>query len=396
MNRPTRWSLWLLGLAAVAIGLALVGRDSAGYVVFMLPPKRIELSFVLFVVLLFVLFGVAYVLTRIAIRSWEMPQTLQRWRADSARTQARDAVFLSLQQLFSGQFRDAENTARSAMEHADTQDLAAALAAWAAYEGGNSGAAVPYLDRISGERSAHMRDASKAYMLLADGRTPEALALLKSLSQADPRNPGVLKMKVEAEMAEKAWDDVLATLAPLSRSGLLPEAAAAQIRLSAEMNLIKSKPANADAVISTWQSFGTASKSDVALAGCVAQKLVGMGARELAAGVVEESIKLRGPTQWASELVAVYADCGESNVLTQIENAETWLKAQPRDPILLATLGKLCMRQSLWGKAQSYLEASAAMLPSQEVHMTLARLMEQLGKREDAIRHIRRSAELIR
>jgi HemY protein len=64
--------------------------------------------------------------------------------------------------------------------------------------------------------------------------------------------------------------------------------------------------------------------------------------------------------------------------------------------VLLAAIGKLCMRQALWGKAQSYLEASVALAPTLDAHMTLARLMEQTGKRDEAIRHIRRSAELAR
>ncbi|MCY7389886.1 MAG: heme biosynthesis protein HemY, partial [Burkholderiales bacterium] len=78
----------------------------------------------------------------------------------------------------------------------------------------------------------------------------------------------------------------------------------------------------------------------------------------------------------------------------QIERAERWLRQHARDAVLLATLGKLCMRQGLWGKAQSYLEASVALEPSLDAHMTLARLMEQLGRNDEAIRHVRRSAEL--
>jgi HemY protein len=80
--------------------------------------------------------------------------------------------------------------------------------------------------------------------------------------------------------------------------------------------------------------------------------------------------------------------------MSQIKRAEGWLLRHPRDAALLAALGKLCMRQALWGKAQSYLEASVALSPSLDAHMTLARLMEQVGKPQDAMRHIKRSAEL--
>jgi len=355
------------------------------------------LSVMLFTIIAIVLFALFYWLIRLSVAAYGMPRHLKKVRAEQERAKSRDAVFDGLQLLFSGRFRDAEEKARTAMQHDDTRDLAAAVAAWAAYEGGNSGAAVPYLDRIrddGGEKSANMRDASKAYMLLADGRAQEARELLKTLAESDPKNPGVLKMKVEAEMAEKAWDDVLATLNPLARSGLLPESAAQQIRLNAQMNLIKAKPANRDVIVAAWENLESASRYDAAMAVTVAKRLAGLGCGEDARRIVEETIDKRGEEGWDSALAAVYADCKGESTLAQIERAEKWLKQHARDAVLLATLGKLCMRQALWGKAQSYLEASVALTPTLDAHMTLARLMEQLGKRDEAVRHIRRSAEL--
>ena len=61
-----------------------------------------------------------------------------------------------------------------------------------------------------------------------------------------------------------------------------------------------------------------------------------------------------------------------------------------RDPALLLALGKLCMRQGLWGKAQSYIEASLALEPTHDGHMTLASLMEKIGKPQEAEKHFRR------
>jgi HemY protein len=394
LARPIRWTLWLLGLAALAVGIALAGRYGTGYVVMVIPPWRIEMSVMMFALLLAGGFTFAYLAIRLAVKTYGLRQYVQKMRAENAKARARDAMFSSLQLLFSGRFRDAEDKARTAMEHADTRDLAAALAAWAAYEGGNSGAAVPYLDKIAGGDSANMRDASKAYMLLADGRAPEALALLKSLAESDPQNPGVLKMKVEAEVAEKAWDEVLATLSPLARSGMLPASAAQQIRLNAQINLIKSKPANPSVIIEAWRALPAESRYDSTMASVVAKRLIGLGCGDEARGVVEDAIDRLGVSGWDSALAAVYADCKGNSALLQIERAEKWLIQHPRDALLLATLGKLCMRQALWGKAQSYLEASVALAPTLDAHMTLARLMEQMGKRDEAIRHIRRSAEL--
>ena len=74
-------------------------------------------------------------------------------------------------------------------------------------------------------------------------------------------------------------------------------------------------------------------------------------------------------------------------------DAERWLADHPRDARLLLALGRLCQRRQLWGKAQSYLEASLAVAPSREAHLELARLLDRLEKGTDASRHFRAAAE---
>jgi len=241
-----------------------------------------------------------------------------------------------------------------------------------------------------------MRDASKAYMLLAEGRAAEALPLLQTLARIDPSNIGVLKMKVEAEIAAHAWSEVLLTLGPLKRTGLMPTAAAEQIRLNAEIELTKSRPGQRETLIEAWKRLETPIRYEPLLVDALAARLVGLGLGNDAVAVIEEAVDKRGPDGWAPMLIARYAEARSDSVLAQIERAEGWLKSQPRDPVLLAALGSLCMRQGLWGKAQSYLEASVALQPSLDAHMTLARLMEQVGKPQEAMRHIKRSAELAR
>ena len=400
MSKSIRWSLWLFALALFAVAVALAGRYGSGYVVIVVPPWRVELSVMLFAIIIAVAFAATYAILRLAGWVYRLRRVLRAKRKERQRNKSRIALYSGLKSLFSGQFRLAEQYARAAMSaneaHDGTRDLAATVAAWAAHEGGNSNAAVPYLERIRSAGSSEMRDASKAYMLLSEGRAKDALTLLKDLAVAAPKNPGVLKMKVEAEVAEKAWEDVLASLGPLTKSGLMPESAAQQLRLNAELNLIKSRPANRDLIMSTWESVSPGSRHDVTIAVTVARRLIGLGCGNDAKDVIDATIDARGSAGWDSSLAAVYADCKSDSTLAQIERAERWLRQHARDPVLLATLGKLCMRQALWGKAQSYLEASVALEPTLDAHMTLARLMEQIGKRDEAIRHIRRSAELAR
>ncbi len=81
-------------------------------------------------------------------------------------------------------------------------------------------------------------------------------------------------------------------------------------------------------------------------------------------------------------------------MVKQIERAENWLKEHPRDPHLLLALGRLCTRQALWGKAQSYIEASLSLETTRAAHLALAFLMEKMNKTDEACEHYRKSLAL--
>ena len=394
MVKPVRSLIWLVALAAVAVAIALGGRYSHGYVLIILAPWRVELSLNLAVFLIGVAFVSFYLTIRLTATALQVPAKVRAYRAEKARLTARETLGEALTALFSGRFDSAEKAAQRAMAFPDTRDIGATVAAWAAFEGGNATGAVPYLENITGESAARMRDASLAYVLLAEGKTHEALPLLKRLHDQDAKNPGVLKMKLEAELAEKEWEDVLETLPKLVKTGLMPESAAAQIRLNAELNLVKKKSASREALLKIWKELPPTSRFEPTLASTVARALIALGCGVDAQDVVEQTLERGWPDNWDSGLARLYGDCKGESTLAQIERAERWLRTYARDPALLMALGKLCMRQGLWGKAQSYLEASVALEPTLEAHMTLANLMERLGKPQEAVRHIRRSAEL--
>ena len=115
-----------------------------------------------------------------------------------------------------------------------------------------------------------------------------------------------------------------------------------------------------------------------------------LGSHDEARTIIEESLK----TAWASELVALYGECLGTDVRRQIELAEGWLPEHPDDAVLLLTLGKLCARQALWGKAESYLEASLSLAPSYSAHLALAQLKERRNLHEAAAEHYRLGLEI--
>ena len=90
----------------------------------------------------------------------------------------------------------------------------------------------------------------------------------------------------------------------------------------------------------------------------------------------------------------LYAECDGGDTVSRVERAEAWLKQHPDDVVLLLTLGRLCAQLELWGKAQSYLDASIAIEPSYTAHLALAQLHERLGNAEAARKNYRESLDL--
>ena len=67
---------WLLTLAALAIGATMLGRLSDGYVLWVMPPWRAEVSFNLFVVLQLLALVVAYLLLRLIFNTLKLPKVV--------------------------------------------------------------------------------------------------------------------------------------------------------------------------------------------------------------------------------------------------------------------------------------------------------------------------------
>jgi HemY protein len=89
--------------------------------------------------------------------------------------------------------------------------------------------------------------------------------------------------------------------------------------------------------------------------------------------------------QWNSELVELYGQIELNDPSHQLAVAEGWLKQHPEDAVLLLTLARLALKNKLWGKARSYLEASIAIAPSPESYQQLGLLLEGMGESDKAM-----------
>jgi HemY protein len=200
----------------------------------------------------------------------------------------------------------------------------------------------------------------------------------------------LLRLKLQAEQALRHWDAMLDTLDALSKLGGVGPEEAASMRRMAHLGNLAHKSQDAAALTTYWKQIPSAMRMDPTVAATAARHYLALGSQADAQAIIEQALE----REWNPSLVAIYGETGGANAMPQIERAEKWLRTHARDPALLLALGKLCMRQELWGKAQSYIEASLALEPTHDGHMTLAALMEHIGRHQEAVQHFRRGAEL--
>ena len=387
-----RFAIWSIVLAAVAVGIALFARHSTGYVVIVSAPYRIELSLNLLAFLVVAGYFAFYFLARMVATLVAIPARVRAYREERTRARQRQSLNDSLLAFFQGRYASAEKSAAAALTGDETKGVAAIIAARSAHELGRFTEREQFLEQAKGSAPEvdQARLTTLADLLVSQGRHEEALMVLKDLSARDARNLRLLRLKLQAEQAMRDWDEVLATVSALAKLGGIGSAEAAAAKRSAHLGNLNRKAQDAAALATYWKQLPAEMRIDAAVAATAARYHLALGGNAEAQAIIEQALE----REWSPSLVALYGDAAGAEALPQIERAEKWLRAHARDPALLLALGKLCMRQALWGKAQSYIEASLALEPTHDGHMTLAALMEQIGKPQEAILHFRRSAEL--
>ena len=387
-----RFALWSVVLASIAVAVALFAGGSDGLVVVAAFGKRIDLSLNLAVVLLLAGYAGFYFVARMIATVAAIPARVRAYREERTRSRLRQALDDALLAFFQGRYASAEKSAAAALTGDETKGVAAIIAARSAHELGRFSEREQFLDQAKGAAPEvdQARLTTLADLLVSQGRHEEALEVLKDLSARDSRNLRLLRLKLQAEQALRNWDEVLATVNALAKLGGIGPAETAAVRRAAHLGNLNRKAQDAAALAAYWKQLPAEMRTDPAVAATAARYHLALGGNAEAQQIIEQALE----REWNAGLVALYGEAAGAEALPQIERAEKWLRQHARDPALLLALGKLCMRQGLWGKAQSYIEASLALEPTHDGHMTLAALMEQIGKPQEAVAHFRRSAEL--
>ena len=84
-------------------------------------------------------------------------------------------------------------------------------------------------------------------------------------------------------------------------------------------------------------------------------------------------------------LLLPYGNPGPDDTSKRLKQCEKWLLTHDDDPLLHLTLGRLCAREELWGKARHHMIRSLEIEPTVAGYDSLGQLLERKGELEIAM-----------
>lgn len=207
------------------------------------------------------------------------------------------------------------------------------------------------------------------------------------MRERHPHSIQVLRQLQRLHQQRGDWSALIRLLPELRKNKILPAAELADLErrawgenLSLAAHRDEDGSVGLQSLTRAWQQLTSAQRQEPQLVLAYAEQLRQLGAQAEA----EEVLRIALKRQYDSHLVRLYGLLRGADPDRQLKLAEGWLKEHPQDPSLLLTLGRLCLQNSLWGKARDYLESSLRVQRNPEACAELARLLARLGDTEQS------------
>ena len=380
-----RFLFWFLLLAVAAVVAALAVKLNAGYALLVAPPYRVELSLNLLLLLVVGGFILLYMAIRLVVRTLRLPAQVRILRRQQKLERARAKQDAAVVALLEGRYGKAQQHAQESLDIPGASALNAFIAARAAIDMRDFDAAERHLARPEAQAAslAGPRLMFSAEMALEQGQPQEALRLLQALRQEAGLHTAGLRLELRALQAARRWADIPPLLEQLVRRKVLDSTQAEHVRVSAHSELLKALAYDAAGLRDTWSRLPDSTREHPKVARAAARSFLQLGGDRDAAEIIAASLT----REWDSELLELYGDCHLTDATRQLEQAERWLTLHNQDAVLLRVLGVLCQRAQLWGKAQTYLEASLALDDGWRAHLALGEMLGRQGRDAEANAH---------
>jgi HemY protein len=362
-------------LALLAAAIAPVFKTDPGMVQIHFRGWTVETSVLILVLTVLALWLLVWVLVRL----WKVPaETARRIREQRSLAQLEKGLLA----LTEGDWSTAERALeKSASAHGRT--TARYLAAAEAADGQDAGdRAEWYLEQADtrNRKQKFLVDLTRARILTQNGHYSEAKDVLEVLLKRRRRHPQVLEMLANCYRELGEWEALLKLLPGMQKARVIDEQEAAELRHIAAIGELQ-RCRDKDSLQASWRALPKVMKNAPEVIKAYADQAVLNGAPELTEEVIRNSLK----RDWNPALLIPYGEPGANDTPKRLKQCEKWLEAYPEDAGLHLTLGRLCAREELWGKARHHMIRSLEIEPTVAGYDSLGQLLERKGELEIAM-----------
>lgn len=407
---------WFLGLAALAVALALLVGHNQSTITLFWPPYRFDVSFNM---VLFALVA-GFVLLHAGLRAISMlrdlPAQAQRWRAQQVERAAVGAVMDALSHQLSGRFVRAQAAALHALEQLKSGNssqwprrhqlklLAHLLAAESAQSLRNAEQRDKHLHAALHPRlaakapEAHEGALLRAVRWAVEDRDVEAArSRLAELPQGAARRIQALRLKLNVARLGGATSEALDTARLLAKHGAFsPDASRSIVRGLVQDALREAH--DLTQLRSVWEGLDAAERLTPELAVAAAMRANSFASRDSDGAEPARQATAELVRGWLDPVWDHFESLDEAQQLRLTRALEPalepidadWLsrleqrqRQMPNNPYLQYLAGQACMHYQLWGKASQLLGQASHSLRDQTLlrrcWCAMARLAEERG-----------------
>lgn len=364
-----------VALALLAAAIAPVFKTDPGLVQMHFRGWTMETSLLTLVLSVLLVWLLVWVLVRL----WKVPaETARRIREQRSLAQLEKGLLA----LTEGDWSTAERALeKSASAHGRT--TARYLAAAEAADGQDAGdRAEWYLEQADtrNRKQKFLVDLTRARILTQNGHFAEAKPVLEALLKRRRRHPQVLEMLARCNRELGEWEALLKLLPVMQKAKVIDQQEAAELRHSAAIGELQ-RCKDRETLKSSWKALPRTMQKAPEVIRAYADQAVLQGLPEMTEEVIRVSLK----HEWIPALLIPYGEPGPDDTPRRLKQCEKWLEAHPDDALLHLTLGRLCAREELWGKARHHMIRSLELDPTVAGFDSLGQLLERKGEMEVAM-----------
>jgi HemY protein len=384
----------ILLLAVVVLAAILFVQKDPGFVLIKYRDYSLETSLAFGIVAVAIASLLIHYIFKVLMGIWRLPGTVKLQSKGRRFEKSRKLLNQGLIDLAEGRFDQAESNLIKLVDFSESPLLHYLAAARAAQLQGKHDERDNYLKAAHEARpEAEIAiGVTQAELQLAHQQLEQSLATLTHLRSIAPRHNHVTRLLARVYFELEDWQALVEMLPDIRKKKLLKESILKNMEARSYRGFLAAAKNNQQALEKAWAKIPRSVQSDADL---ILHYIKLSNRAESSSADVEQLIVRSLEQKWDNRLVEAYGLFNASDPSEQLKRTEKWLDDYAKNEDLLLALGRICIRAKLWGKAQSYLEASIGVKPMAASCLALAELLgDQLQQKDKASKYYKQGLEL--